>query len=90
MKIAITGAGSTTLAGKAPKMTAIIRGTHCLDASALAAKDVIVGAEGPVIVKVNASSSARIDGAGTATVDLTGGAACTVKASGSVTITRCR
>jgi hypothetical protein len=90
LKIGITGAGSTTLVGKAPKMTAIVRGSSLFDASALATKDVVVGAEGPVIVKVNAISSAKIDASGTATVEMTGGAACTVKASGSVTINGCR
>jgi hypothetical protein len=90
LRIGLTGAGSTTLAGKAPKMTAIIRGSSLFDASALAAKDVVVGAEGPVIVKVNATSSAKIDANGTSTVELTGGAACTVKATGSVTVTGCR
>ena len=90
LRVGVTGAGSTTLAGKAPKMTATIRGSALFDASALATKDVVIGAEGPVIVKVNATSSAKIDANGTSTVELTGGAACTVKASGSVTVTGCR
>jgi hypothetical protein len=89
LQIGISGAGSTSLAGKAPKMTAIIRGSSLFDASGLATKDVVIGAEGPVIVKVNATSSAKIDAMGTATVELTGGAACTVKANGSVTVTGC-
>jgi Putative auto-transporter adhesin, head GIN domain len=90
LKIGITGAGSTTLAGKAPRMTAIIRGSSLFDASALTTKDVVVGAEGPVIVKVNAVSSAKIDATGIATVEITGNPACTVKANGSVTVTGCR
>ena len=90
LKVGITGAGSTTLAGKAPKMTAIIRGSSVFDATALAAKDVVVGAEGPVIVKVNATSSAKIDANGIATVEIAGSPACTVKANGSVTVTGCR
>ena len=65
LKVGISGAGSTTLAGRAPKMTAIIRGASLFDASALTAKDVVVGAEGPAIVKVNAISSAKIDANGT-------------------------
>jgi hypothetical protein len=90
LKIGISGAGSTTLAGRAPKMTAIIRGASMFDASALAAKDVVVGAEGPAIVKVNASSSIKIDANGTGSVEVTGGGACTVKANGSATVTGCK
>ena len=90
LKIGISGAASTTLAGRAPKMTAIIRGSSSFDGSALAAKDVVIGAEGPAIVKVNAISSAKIDAMGTASIDITGAPACTVKASGSATVTGCR
>ena len=90
LKIGISGAASATLSGKAPKMTAIIRGASLFDASTLIAKDIIVGAEGPAIVKVNASSSAKIDANGTGTVDVTGGAACTVKALGSAAVSGCR
>jgi hypothetical protein len=90
LQIGISGAGSTTLAGRAPKMTAIIRGASSFDASGLITKDVVVGAEGPAIVKVNASSSAKIDTIGTGSVEVTGGAACTVKAVGSAVVTGCR
>jgi len=90
LKVGISGAASATLGGRAPKMTAIIRGVSVFDASALAAKDVVVGAEGPAIIKVNAISSAKIDAMGTATIEVTGNPACTVKASGSVTVTGCR
>jgi len=90
LKVGLSGAASTTLAGRAPKMTAIIRGASMFDASALAAKDIVVGAEGPAIVKVNAISSAKIDANGTGSVEVTGGPACIVKANGSVVITGCR
>ena len=89
LKIGISGAGSTTLAGRAPKMTAIVRGASLFDASALAAKDVVIGAEGPAIIKVNASSSIKIDANGTGSVEVTGGGACTVKANGSASVTGC-
>ena len=90
LKVGISGAASTTLAGRAPKMTAIIRGASLFDASALIAKDIVVGAEGPAIVKVNADSSAKIDVNGTGSVEVSGDPACTVKASGSAVVTGCR
>jgi hypothetical protein len=90
LKVGISGAASTTLAGRSPKMTAIVRGTSLLDASALSAKDIVVGAEGPAIVKVNASSSAKIDAIGTGTIEVSGSPACTIKATGSATVTGCK
>lgn len=90
MEIGIAGAGSVTLAGAAPKLTAIVRGTSSLDASALAVKDVTVGAEGPSQVRLNVSNSAKVDARGVASVEIAGGPACTVKAQGSAVVTGCR
>jgi hypothetical protein len=90
LEIGISGSGNVAIAGKAPKLTAIVRGTSALDASALAVRDVTVGAEGPSQVRVNANGTARIDARGVASVDLSGGAACTVKAEGSAIVTGCR
>jgi hypothetical protein len=90
LKIGISGAGSVAIAGTAPKLTAIVRGTSTLDASALASKDVTVGAEGPSQVRVNASNTAKVDARGVASVEVAGGAACTVKAEGSAVVMGCR
>ena len=89
LKVGISGTATTTLAGKAPKLTATVRGSSLFDAAALSTRDIVVGAQGPAIVKLNAVSSAKIDASGTATIDVVGGAACTVKAAGSVTVTGC-
>lgn len=90
LKIGIAGAGNVAIAGTAPKLTAIVRGTSTLDASALTSKDVTVGAEGPSQVRVNASTTAKIDARGVSSVELAGGAACMVKAEGSAVVTGCR
>ncbi len=90
LKVGLAGAGSATLAGRAPKMTALVRGASLLDASALMVKDVTLGAEGPAIVKLNAVSSANIQIAGTASVEIIGNPACTIKATGSATVSGCR
>ena len=90
LDISIAGSGGVTIAGTSPKLTAIVRGTSSLDASALAVKDVTVGAEGPAQVRINASGSAKVDARGVASVDIAGGAACTVKAQGSAVVTGCR
>ena len=90
LTIGISGAANASIAGKAPKLTAIVRGTSVLDASALAVKDVTVGAEGPAQVRINASGTAKVDARGVASIEIAGGAACTVKAEGSAVVTGCR
>lgn len=90
LTIGISGAANASIAGKAPKLTAIVRGTSVLDASGLAAKDVTVGAEGPAQVRINASGTAKVDARGVASIEIAGGAACMVKAEGSAVVTGCR
>ena len=88
-KVGISGAGNATVAGKAPRLTAIVRGTSKLDAGALTAKDALIGVEGPSDVRVIATATAKIDARGTSTVEIGGNPACTVKAEGSATVTGC-
>jgi hypothetical protein len=89
LKIAISGVGTVSIAGTAPKLTAIVRGTSSLDASALAVKDATIGAEGPAQIRLMASNTAKIDARGVSSVDVSGGAACTVTAQGSAVISGC-
>ncbi|HEU0284609.1 MAG TPA: DUF2807 domain-containing protein [Sphingomicrobium sp.] len=89
MKVAISGVGTVSIAGAAPKLTALVRGTSALDASRLAVKDVTIGAEGPAQVRLNASNSAKVDARGVSSIEIAGGAACTVKAQGSAVVAGC-
>ena len=89
MKVSISGVGTVSIAGTAPKLTALVRGTSSLDAAGLAVKDATIGAEGPAQVRVTASNSAKVDARGVASVEVAGGGACTVKAQGSAVITGC-
>jgi hypothetical protein len=89
LKIGISGAGSVKIAGKAPQLTAIIRGTSTLDASGLTAKDALVGAEGPSDVRFVATSTAKVDARGTSSVSVGGKPSCTIKAEGSAVVTGC-
>jgi hypothetical protein len=90
LKIGLNGSGSATLSGKAPRLTAVVRGVSSLDAAGLQSRDAAVGAEGPSQVKVNATGTARIEARGTANVLLSGSPACTVSAQGSAVVTGCR
>lgn len=90
MKIGLSGSGTVRIAGTAPKLTAIIRGTSVLDASALNVKDAVIGAEGMPTVRANVSGTAKVDAQGLASVELGGAPACEVKTMGSATVSGCR
>lgn len=90
LRVALSGAASTRLAGRALKMTATVRGTSTLDAESLAIKDAVIGAEGPTMVRASVSGTAKVDALGLASVALAGNPSCTVKSQGSATVTGCR
>lgn len=90
LRAGLSGSGSAVLGGTAAMVTALVRGTSSLDASALVSKDATVGAEGVAVVKLTATNTAKVDTQGTATVDLAGGPACTVRALGSAVVSGCR
>lgn len=90
LKVAISGAGSVTLSGAAPRMSAVVRGASSLDASGLSVKDAVIGAQGPALVRAQVSNSAKVDAMGTAEVQISGSPACTANAVGSAAITGCR
>jgi hypothetical protein len=89
LKIGVGGTASAVLAGKAGKMTAILRGVSSLDASALAAKDATIGAEGAATVKADVADAVTVDASGPATITLSGSPACTLRTSGSSTVSGC-
>jgi len=90
LNVSVVGTASATLAGRAGKMTAVVRGISSLDAAELAAKDATIGAEGAATVKANVSNSATVDGNGPATIQLTGSPACTLRVSGSTSVNGCK
>ena len=90
LKISMSGTASATLAGTAPKLTAVVRGVSTLDAAGLVSKDAVIGAQGPATVKATVTGTAKVDAQGAASVALDGRPACKVNASGSATVTGCR
>jgi hypothetical protein len=90
LKVGISGTASATIAGKAPKVTMIVRGISALDASGLQSKDAVIGAQGSATVRANVTNSVKIDTQGPATIEIAGNPACTIKAAGSATINGCR
>jgi hypothetical protein len=90
MRLRIAGTATATVAGKAPRLTAQVRGSSSLDASGLASKDVVIAAEGPASVKIAAANTAKVDAYGTSVVELTGKPACTTRVYGSATVNGCK
>jgi len=88
--VGVVGTASASLAGRAGKLTATVRGISSLDASALVIKDATISAEGAATVKANVTNAAKVDGTGPATIVLTGDPACTSKLNGSATLNGCR
>ena len=89
-QLGLAGAASARLAGKALKMTAIVRGTSALDGEALVVKDAVIGAQGPAIVKLTATGTAKVDAIGVAAVTLSGKPSCIVTTKGSASVSGCR
>jgi len=90
LRIRLAGTAMATVAGRAPRLTAQVRGSSTLDAAGLASKDVTLAAEGPANVRISAANTAKVDAYGTAVVDLAGRPSCTKRIYGSATVSGCR
>ena len=89
LKLGLAGVANARLSGNALKVTGLVRGNSALDASALNVKDWKLGADGAAVARIAASNSAAIEAMGPVTIEVTGSPACTVKASGSGSISGC-
>ena len=89
-QLGLAGAASARLAGKALKMTAMVRGSSALDGEGLVVKDAVIGAQGPAIVKLTATGTAKVDAIGVAAVTLSGKPSCIVTIKGSASVSGCR
>jgi hypothetical protein len=90
LKVWIAGTGSASLAGAAKSATLLVRGMSALDGSALSIDNVTLGSEGPSMVRLTVTDTAKVDAKGVSQVELLGSPACTVKAAGSATVSGCR
>jgi hypothetical protein len=89
-KLALAGAATARLGGRAAMTTAIIRGSSLLDGERLAVKDATIGTQGPAIVRLAVSNTAKVDAIGVSSIAFTGNPACTVNSKGSATVTGCK
>jgi hypothetical protein len=89
LNVSVLGSASARLGGRAASMTAVIRGISSLDAAALSAKDAKLGADGAATIAANVSNSVTVDATGPATVRLTGDPSCSLRVSGSASVSGC-
>ena len=90
MEVNLAGTASARLKGHAMRFTALVRGLSSLDAANLAAPDTHITADGSATIDANATDTARVDAWGPATIRLTGHPSCTLKISGSTSVSGCR
>jgi hypothetical protein len=88
--LSLFGTASARLGGKAGKATLMVRGISSLDGDQFTVKDAIIGAEGPAVVKVTATDTAKVNAVGVGTVTLNGNPACTLSVQGSATVSGCK
>lgn len=90
MNVGLVGSANAKLAGKAKKLTALVRGISTLTAADLQANDAAVGAQGAATVDANVTNSVKVDATGNATIRFAGRPACTLKVVGSTTVSGCK
>ena len=90
LNLNIMGTASARLAGEAKKLTAIIRGVSSFDGAALSSHDATLGIDGSGTAAANVSDTVTVDASGPATVRLGGKPSCTLRVSGSATVSGCR
>jgi hypothetical protein len=90
LNVNIGGTANAKLAGQAARMTAIVRGISSLDAARLSAKDATIGAVGTATIDASVSNAVTVDASGPATVRFSGRPSCTLRVSGSASVSGCR
>jgi hypothetical protein len=90
LNVSVVGTASARVAGKAATMTAVVRGISTLDARGLATKDATLGADGAATIGAAVANSVKIDSSGPATIRLDGRPTCTLRISGSASISGCK
>jgi hypothetical protein len=90
LNVSLVGTASAKLAGKAKKLTALVRGISALDGTQLTANDASIGTEGAATVDANVKGEANISSSGPATIRLAGRPNCTLRTGSSANVSGCR
>lgn len=81
--VGLAGSGRIAIGGRAKILRASVQGSGDLDAAALAVEDAELQADTSGRIALAAKRTARVTATGPGEIDITGPAACTVKATGS-------
>ena len=90
LSVSLIGTASAKLAGKAKKLTALVRGISALDATGLTTTDASIGAEGAATIDANVKGEATVSASGPAIIRLAGNPTCVLRTGGSTTVSGCR
>jgi hypothetical protein len=90
LEVNLAGTANAKLQGRALKLTALVRGLSSIDAAKLTTPDAHVTADGSATVDLTVTDTARVDAWGPATIRFSGRPACTLKVSGSTSVSGCR
>lgn len=90
VKLTVAGSGTARVAGKTNKVNAVVRGSSTLDAESITAKEADIGAEGPSLVRMTVTETAKINAVGLSSINLQGKPSCTIKTEGSASVSGCR
>jgi hypothetical protein len=90
LEVNLAGTANARLNGHAFKLTALVRGLSSIDAAKLTTPDAHITADGSATIDVDVTDTARVDAWGPATIRLSGRPSCTLKVSGSTTVSGCR
>lgn len=90
MNVSLAGTASAKLAGRAKRVTALVRGLSALDAARLDTPAVHISAEGSATIDAAAAQTAQVDASGPATIRLTGTPSCELHVNGSARVSGCK
>jgi hypothetical protein len=90
LSVNLNGTASAKVAGHTGKLTTLVRGVSSLDAAGLTTPNAQISADGTATVDATVTDVARVDAWGPATIRFAGNPTCTVKTTGSTSITGCR
>lgn len=90
LSVSLVGTASARVAGKAKKLTALVRGISAFDGTALSSINASIGAEGAATINANVSGDAEVSASGPAVITLGGRPTCTLRTGGSASVSGCR
>ena len=90
LNVTVVGTARAKLAGRAGKLSALVRGVSSLEAAGLTTPNAAISADGTSTVEATVTDIARVDAWGPTTIRFSGQPSCTLKVSGSSTVSGCR